>query len=274
MGKRMGNPPVYFVIGQVKHNAVLQLDNYIAGIQENLRKAGYPDYSKATVINTVLTPQQDGREPDAAAAAVTIQQVAQHRFHNLSRRSCIILAPDAVSFQTTEYETFELFSEELWKAVRTMNSAVSGLSYVERIGLRYVDAVFPREGETLEQYLVREVLGVSGLVAGMKPNHSFTESALRTDDGYSVVTRVFSHERHLGLPADLGAENMPFLDRFEQLRKSPPVRHALIDTDGSWMGRSEYSEDFTKSNLTKIHDLISVAFRANVTSHALKTWEA
>jgi uncharacterized protein (TIGR04255 family) len=273
MGKRMENPPVYFVIGQVKHNAVLQLDNYIAGIQENLRKAGYPDYSTSVAINTVLTPQQDGSGPDGTGASVTIQQVAQHRFHNLSRRSCIIVAPDAVSFQTTEYETFELFSEELWKAVHTVNQAVSGLSYIERIGLRYLDAVFPREGETLEPYLVREVLGVSGLVAGMKPNHSFTESALRSDDGCTIVTRVFSHEGRLGLPADLGAEKMPFLDRFELFRKSAPARHAVIDTDGSWTDRSEYSESLIASTLTKIHDRIWVAFQANVTPHALRIWE-
>jgi uncharacterized protein (TIGR04255 family) len=199
--------------------------------------------------------------------------VSQHRFHNVSRRSCIILTPDAVSFQTTEYETFDVFSEELWKAVRTVNQAVSGLSYIERIGLRYLDAVFPREGETLEKYLVREVLGVSGLVSDMKASHSFTESALKSDDGYAVVTRVFSHEARLGLPADLGADNRPFLDRFEHFRKSAPVRHALIDTDGSWTGRSEYSESVTARTLTKIHDGIGTIFRANVTPHALKIWE-
>lgn len=273
MGRRMGNPPVYFVIGQIKHNAVLQLNNYIAGIQENLRKAGYPDYRTATAINTVLTPQQDGRGPDAAAASVTIKQVAQHRFQNLSRRSCIILAQDAVSFQTTEYETFEQFSSELWKAVRTVDQAVSGLSYVERIGLRYLDAVIPQEGETLNQYLVREVLGVSGLVSDIRPSHSFSESALRSDNDYTIVTRVFSHEGQLGLPADLGAENMPFLDRFEQFRKSAPVRHAIIDTDGSWTGRGEFSESFNANALTKIHDLIDVAFRANLDPHAIKVWE-
>ena len=273
MGKRMGKPPVYFVIGQVKHNAVLQLNSYIAGIQDSLRKAGYPDYSTATAINTVLTPQQDGRGAEAAGAAVTIQQVAQHRFYNLSRRSCIIVVPEAISFQTTEYETFEKFSEELWRAVRTVNQAVNGLSYVERIGLRYLDAVIPGNNETLDQYLVREVLGVSGLVADTRASHSYSESALRSGDDYVVVTRVFTRKGHLGLPADLGAENIPFLDRFEHFRKSESVRHAVIDTDGSWTGRNEYSESFAAGVLTRIHDLIEVAFRANLNLHAFKAWE-
>lgn len=49
MGKKMENAPVYYVLAQVRFNAVLALEQYVPAIQDSLRKMGFPDYEKAVV---------------------------------------------------------------------------------------------------------------------------------------------------------------------------------------------------------------------------------
>ncbi|MDT7555334.1 MAG: hypothetical protein QOI16_3885 [Pseudonocardiales bacterium] len=53
----------------------------------------------------------------------------------------------------------------------------SGLDndFTERVGLRYLDRVAPVGDDQLSEYLVQEVLGVSGRLGG-KPLRSFSEA--------------------------------------------------------------------------------------------------
>ena len=82
MGKRMTNAPVYYALAQVRFNAVLALDQYVSTIQDNLRKAGYPDFEKSfmAAINLNLGAGQGQAVP-------ALQPQSRYQFLNEGRTS-------------------------------------------------------------------------------------------------------------------------------------------------------------------------------------------
>ncbi len=78
----------------------------------------------------------------------------------LSRDSTrgFIVEQGAFSFHTTEYETFDQFSEQFFTGLGIVHECLV-LDYSERVGIRYLDAVVPPGGEDdLSKYLAPGVL--------------------------------------------------------------------------------------------------------------------
>jgi uncharacterized protein (TIGR04255 family) len=117
-----------------------------------LRKAGYPDFNKA-VLATISMDLGGG----GAQVVPALESHARYQFLNASRTSGFLLDQSSLSFQTTDYDVFEPFSEALLSGIEILHKNVE-LSFSERLGLRYFDAVCPREGETLSQYLIPSML--------------------------------------------------------------------------------------------------------------------
>src|SRR6266404_6952565 len=124
----MNNAPVYFTIGQVQHNPLLTLDSYVPAIQENMRKSGYPDFSKGLQLGFNLTANvaQDGggQQPPAV-------HLERYLFLNAEKTSGFALLANSFSFQTTDYGTFEEFLAEFLRGLEIVQQAVGGLSFVE-----------------------------------------------------------------------------------------------------------------------------------------------
>ena len=81
-------------------------------------------------------------------------------FTNSERTEGYLLLSNALVFHTTAYNTFESFLERTIFGLNLVHEIVE-LDYVERIGLRYLNAVFPINDETIEQYLNPGLLGFS-----------------------------------------------------------------------------------------------------------------
>lgn len=263
MAGKMTKVPVYFAIVQARFNPILALDSYAPQIQERFRKHGFPDAQKGVLatLNLNLTAPTEGSPPQ-----VPVAQTTRYTFYNMNRTHGFILDQGALSFQTTEYDVFDNFSGEFGQGLQTVHDAVE-LSYTDRIGFRYLDAVFPRENETLGDYLNSSVLGLSEKFAA-NVVHSFSETNLRTAD-VSVLARVIIQDGEVGFPPDLLPNNLQVADRFRSLRG----RHAILDTDGYFERREAFSLDGIIGHLRTIHDEISKAFRATVTLNAIKVWE-
>ncbi len=266
MGQKMKNAPVYFTIAQIRYNPVLSLDSYIPGIQECLRKAGYPDFQQGAVMTFNLAPVAGGN--DAQGQAPTIVHVARYVFSNMERTRAFILEHNALSFQATKYDTFEAFSGELLKGLDILHKAVA-LDYSERVGVRYLDAVVPRSGEKLNEYLVREVLGVATRMKGVEVQHSFSETLVRIPPIGNVTARTIMQVGRPSFPPDLQPIGLKTDERFEHFSG----HHAIIDTDGSFEGREAFDLGTLKGRLFSIHDEISKTFRATVTDHAMAVWK-
>jgi len=269
VGTKMTNAPVYFTLAQVRHNPVLSLDSYVPGIQESLRKAGYPDFQRAMVVAFNL-----GNLAPAVGGDAKHEQPPQLRFErltfsNMERTRGFILDQNSLSFQSTDYDTFESFSGAFLMGLGIVHQAVS-LGFSERVGIRYLDAVVPEGGEKeLQKYLVPEVLGLASRLGDeVSVLHSFSETQIRTPVG-NVLSRAIIQNGSLGFPPDLQPIGLEVADRFKKISGV----HAIIDTDGSSEAREPFDLNTLKGKLQALHDEIIKVFEATVTAHALNFWK-
>ena len=122
MGKKLRRAPVYFTLAQVRFNAVLALDSYVPKIQDQLRRQGYPDVKKGTLTTFNLNV---GNPAEAGVPQVPISQTTRYTFSKIDKSEGFILDQAALSFQTTEYDTFDSFAEALIKGLEIVNEAVN-----------------------------------------------------------------------------------------------------------------------------------------------------
>jgi uncharacterized protein (TIGR04255 family) len=259
----MRQAPVYFTIVQVRFSPILALDSYAPQIQEKLRKHDFPDARKGVLATINLNPTAP---TEASAPQVPLTQTMRYMFLNMQQTEAFILDQGALSFQTTEYDVFETFSEKFLSGLVAVDEAV-GLSYTDRIGLRYLDAVFPKSGEKLRDYVCSSMLGLTEKLGGGLV-HAFSESQVKMD-GVGIVARAIIQEGPVGFPPDLQPMTLKVGGRFQELRGL----HAVLDIDGSAESREAFKLEVIRERLLSIHGEIDKAFRASVTENALKTWE-
>lgn len=258
MGPPLKKPPVYFTVAQVRFNTLLKLADYLPSIQECLRKAGYPAFTVHSTIALQLVVQDGQTVPQPVPRE-------QYLFSNVEQTHCFVLSLDALTFQSTSYGTYEQFSDAFLKGLALIHEVVT-LDFTERVGLRYLDHVFPKTGDTLLQYLAPEVQGLSARLGG-QPMHSYSE-ALNAVGDVKLRARVVIQEGGLAFPPDLLPQGMAVQPRFAEAQGM----HAILDTDGFVERRSLFSLDGVSHHLLAIHDVIGNAFRATVTDHARAAW--
>lgn len=262
----MKNAPLYFSIAQVRHNPVLRLGAYADEIQDRMRKAGYPDFRKGVAMAISLISQID----DAAQRQQpSVEKVERLVFSSSNNTKGFIVEQNAVSFQTTGYQTFESFIDEFMKGLGMVHECLT-LAHAERVGLRYLAAIVPPNGEEgLSDYLVSGVLGLSRkLPEDVQVSHSFSETHFRTA-GCAVLSRTIILAGPLGFPMDLQPIGVKLAERFQKINGV----HAIVDTDASIEGRHALSLAGIKSRLTTLRAGIDVAFNAVVMPAALQAWK-
>lgn len=263
MGQKMKNAPVYFTIAQVRFNPILSLETYLPSIQESFRKLGYEDF-KPTIVatfNLAIVASGEGSSPQVPPT----QRVSRYTFANMEGTRGFILEQNALSFQATDYDTFDTFSGALLEGLDLLHRAV-GIGYSERVGVRYLDAVYPRAGEKLSEYIVPEVMGLTGKLERALV-HAFSETMTQTDVG-AMISRTVIQNGSIGFPPDLAPLNLTVAERFSRL----DGLHATIDTDGYYDGREKFDMQSIRSRLHHLHDEIWKSFSATVTKHALSVW--
>jgi len=137
MSKKMSRAPVYLGLAQVRFNRLLALDNYAPTIQEALRKLGYPDFRKVMAQTFSLNWRDRSRADKLSPRPPLLSTVFQH-----GKTLGFILLQDSLTYMATEYDVFETFSQRLLEGLGIIDSTVGGLSYTDRVGVRYLDAFF------------------------------------------------------------------------------------------------------------------------------------
>ena len=186
-------------------------------------------------------------------------------FGNVEKTLSFFLDADKLTLQSTNYGTFETFSEKFLKGLSVLHDVVQ-LDFTERVGLRYLDRVMPRSNETLEQYLAPEVLGMSSRLGG-RPLHSYSET-LTEIDNIKLLSRVVIQNGGLAFPPDIVPGDMIVANRFREYEG----RHAILDNDGFVEGREVFSAESVGVHLNAIHKVIGRAFRATTNQYAIKVW--
>lgn len=263
MGQKMKQAPVYFTLVQARFNAILALDSYVSKIQDQLRVQGFPDTQKGVLATFNLNV---GTPSEASPPQVPVSQVTRYTFGNMDKTAGFILDQGSLSFQTTNYDTFEIFSKTFLNGLKIVHEAVN-LGYTDRIGVRYLDAVYPKEGEDLSEYLNEAVLGLYGRFDGDLV-HAFSETLVRNGN-VNVIARTIVQSGPIGFPPDLQPVGVLIAERFRALNG----RHAILDTDGSHDRRDTFDLHQIETHLSTVHSAVIKAFKATVTQRAVQTWE-
>ena len=262
MGEPLKSPPVYATVAQVRFNPVLKLDGFLPDIQEGMRHAGFPAYQRHDTVAIQLSSSQDGQ--------LIPQTVTRPRyvFGNVRKTHSFILDVDALTLQSTDYGRFEAFSGFFMRGLALVHEAVT-LSFTDRIGLRYLDRVFPSGGDELAQYLAPEALGLSSLSGklGGRPQQSYLETICEVGM-YKLRSRVVVQDGGLAFPPDMALGDLSVSERLAQYEGL----HAIIDNDGFLETRESYSPESVAGHLNGIHTIISNAFHEIATDHARKVW--
>lgn len=268
MGKRMKNAPVYFTLAQVRHNPIRRLAAYVPDIQDRMRRAGYPDHQQNStlVLPLTLTHDFDGQ---LDGKPVVPRAAERHLFLSAEGTHGFIVEEGSLSFQTTEYDTFEPFLDTFLTGFGIVHDCIK-LDYTERVGIRYLDAVVPEGGpDGLMKYLTPGVLGLAGrLPADVLIGLSLSETHIPLPEA-NLLSRTVIRSGPLGFPMDLEPQGLAIPQRFQQLNGV----HAIIDTDASQTGRRSVDVVALRELMVMLHDRIRMVFDATITEHALASWQ-
>ncbi len=260
MGTPLKNPPVYLTLAQVRFNPILKLADFLPGIQESFRQAGYPDFDRQHIVSIQLTAQ-DGQPP----APTPIQQ-ERFLLGNVEKTHSFILDGQSLTLQSTNYGQFETFSACFLEGLGIVHDAVK-LAFTERVGLRYLDRVIPQPGETIEQYLVEQGHGLNSRLGG-RPLYSYTE-AMNEIGNIKLLSRVAIQEGPLAFPPDIQPGKMRITERFT----SYVGISSILDNDGFAEGREAFSTKAVADHLDAIHLVIGTAFKTTATPYAFAAWD-
>lgn len=264
MATKMKNAPVYFTVTQVRFNPVLNMEAYLATIQERMRATHFPDFKRETIHQLVLplSAPSDVSQPPTPSFVPQ----ARCRFGNIDGTTEFILENNAIALQTTAYDTHQTFFKMLLDGLTIIHDALR-LDFTERIGLRYFDAVIPKPKEKLPEYLTPEVLGLSNKL-GDKLSHSYSETVTMNTSG-KLVSRIIIQEGRVGLPPEIA----PLAPKLNVKFTAAEGLHAILDTDSFFEQREAFDLEKIGSKLVALHAELRKSFLATVTPFALKAWE-
>jgi len=234
-------------------------------IQEQFRKNGFPVFAQR--FNFQLGLSLNLPEGASQPPQIPVERLPAYVFSNRDSSQTFILEASALTFHVSDYEDFEWF---LNRFLDPLNGIVKLIApdLSERIGLRYVDVVIPRDGSAVQEYLVPEVLGLPQARFSGTLVHSFSESVFSHGEGTTVI-RVFSGRGQLALPPDLA---------FSPVTVKPTITgfdgpHAIIDTDSFLAARSEMNLSSIRDTFNNLHENLREALRSVSTEFAISEWK-
>ena len=255
----MSLAPVFYTLAQVQFNPIAQMSDYVAPLQERLRRSGFPDFRAENQVGLTIRRLEES-QPDFQQ-----QQQMRWSFTNTERTEGYLLLSNALVFHTTAYNTFVNFLQKAIAGLQLVHEIVE-LAYVERIGLRYLDAVEPMEADTLQQYLNPSLLGLTANIEG-RLNHSFTETVTLVEDG-TLVARALITNGALAMSPDLFPLQLELQARFATING----QNAVLDTDYFFVKRNDFNLKEIETHFIAAHDIITTAFEASVTDYARDKW--
>jgi uncharacterized protein (TIGR04255 family) len=254
--------PLVLVLGQVRFSPVRKMGEYIPGIQEAFRRHHFPIERAGKFQQLTITP-------------VGVHAVEQERweYRTKDERWSVTVLQDSVVLQTTAYERFEGFAEKLEASVRTVleQTEQDKLGLIERVGLRYIDLIQPRDGESYRDYLRPGFHGASDAPFAEGSHRLHIESLGRTDVGGApgtMVLRVAQNDQGFDLPPDLIGGAPKFA-----ARAKPGELVTLVDMDHFIEGKFEPSAEWVTARAFGMHDRLIETFHEHVVSaKAIEVW--
>jgi uncharacterized protein (TIGR04255 family) len=258
---RLSKNPIAIVLCQLRFSGIMGMDQtYLPEIQARLRTLGFKVNASHAVAQITMTP------------AGPQQQILQHyEFQSVDRSESVVINQEFVTYQATKYTTFAAFMARLMAVVTEVNSVTKGLTIV-KIGLRYIDAITPPQGESWKKYVQAGFAGVA--LSSMSPVliHHVHQVVAQFPDGAAMIIRILANSKELPLPPDLAGTKLllgnqrPVLDG---------VGAATIDMDHFCeLNSIEFDPAEISKKLQSLKDTIQRVWEQQVvTPEALEIWK-
>lgn len=193
----LSKSPLVLVLCQVRFSPVRKMGDYIPGIQEAFRRHGFPIERAGKIQQFTITP----------SGVHTVEQ-ERWEYRTKDEQWSVTVFQDSVVLQTTTYERFEGFAEKLEAAVKTVleQTEQDKLGVVQRVGLRYINRIQPRDDESYRDYLRPGFHGASDSPFAKGSHRLYVESVGHTDVGDTygtMILRVNQNDQGLDLPPDI-----------------------------------------------------------------------
>jgi len=260
-----GNAPLAYALAEVRTERLADLKNYQPKIAGRLRDE-YPVQRASQAVKLVATGTQLVIEPDQDTA---------WEFATPDNRTAVILRPNGLVLHATAYIDSRDFLARLQRAVGVFAQEIPSI-YVNRLGLRYIDFVLPREGEEPEAYVDRRLNPDLGLT---KEASSITATSLaiyRMKSGEQLTLRYIRARGKPEMPPDLGMLSLdpsPLMKATDMKDDQPT---AVLDTDCSrtYAPVERLDPGRVQEEFALIYEISFDAFMAAITDHAQNVWGA
>lgn len=262
MGTKLSKAPVFYALAQAQISPVASMAEFVPAIQESLRKDGFPDYAAETHAVLALAVTAGASEQQIRPSASVPE--TRWTFQNASATEGFVLTTNSVVFHTTAYVDAAAFLARLKQGLLVVHKVV-GLNFIDRLGIRFLDAVFPERGESLSAYLQPGAFGITEL--GGRRQQSFSECMQHTKEGV-LVARVFIGGTELAVPPDLLPLRLAVNARFTALFEE----RGTLDTDHYCVSRMPFDIDKIMSVAVQLQNTLGDAFKSLTTEHARKVW--
>lgn len=259
MGEKMQHAPIFFTIGQIRFNPILDMHTHVEALQTEFRKLGFPGFTADNMPSIQV-------DTSSIPPRVVSTNQQRWRFANSKKTSEVVLLTNSIAYQTTSYETSEQFLSQLLNATSVVHSAVN-LAYVEQIGFRTLDAIVPDDEHPLESLLKPELLGFYPAANGELKQNILEGTSTIGSTGF-LVRRVVIIHGALGLPIDLMPISLAINMRFMSINRW----HAVLDTDYAERQQFDFDLEDIGKRLRTVKDGASNAFYGAITKAALDLW--
>src|ERR1017187_3390542 len=183
MKQKMSKPPIFYTLGLIKFNAILNMEEFIARIQSDLRE-DYPDFARDVIAEVQIQLLGPGKPPTSNTVSST-----RWNFRNTMTTAAFSITSTSILFHTTEYEDSDGLIEQMLRGLKVVH-AHAKLAYVESIAIRMLDAVIPSlPKEDLRLYLNPGPLGLHTIMKG-KLTQSISQASFDTVAGQAVSRTV------------------------------------------------------------------------------------
>lgn len=261
---KLTKAPLVHVLAQVRYAPVLAVSRSIPGIQEGLRKAGFPRFEKSEAQNIILSP----------GAVPRVDTVERWDFLSRDKRIGVVLTPAFVVVHTNLYDTFTVFSDTLRKVFDVVSAEID-IEIVERIGIRYVDLVRLDDGEYFTDYLKPGLVGFpfsdisdESITQTASVTQSVAQLPEQTEQPASTLTvRCIQSNNGNLLPPDLTPTVLHY-----DLTLKPGEVVTMLDFDHYTTLDTDFAPGSLVSSLDSLHRVANKAFRIALKPFAYEKW--
>lgn len=259
--------PLFYVLTSIRFQPWMLLPEKIPAIQDLLRK-------RFPVFNQVFLSTQGvqiGPDPTLQGSSAKPNAWA---FHRQDRKIGCQISLDQIVVHATEYSRFADFAEHV-KFVLDIYLGFAEQADVNNIGIRYLDLIAPKSGESLAGYMPAAFLPYDTSTEGYSLLGGHSQSSYKTEDGV-LQARFWTGQNMLMVPNDLVPIYMLTQDTsVPNFLQTLPNGQGILDTDSIWIATEppRMTANEILERLDGLHGHANAFFRNVCSNRAFEVWQ-